>query len=450
MLEKNLIVEVSVIDISNEGFGIAKYSDDTLNDFVIFIKNALVGDIVDCKIVKVLTHYAFGIIDRIIEPSPNRITPACPSFSKCGGCNFLNCTYEEELRIKKKNLENIFKINYGTDIPEISPVVPSPEITKYRNKVQYPISSDGHFSFFSKHSHRTQDVSGCVLHPELFKKISQIIENHIHKYNISCYDETRGSGLIRNLYIRQAPKTGETMVCLVVNGNDIPHKKQLVQELSLIPEIVSIYLNINRKDTNVVLGHEFILLWGKEYIVDNLCGLSFCISPDSFYQINSRQTEQLYNFVKESVPWDPDEVLLDLYCGIGTIGLTLAEKVKEVVGIEIVGNAVKNAERNKRINNMDNISFICNDVGKAINDLQKKPSSIIVDPPRKGLDGNTIQKIKEVLPKHLIYISCNPATLTRDLSIINSEKDYSITSITPFDMFPRTCHVECVTMMTKK
>lgn len=449
-MTKNQIIELTITDISVEGFGIAKYNDETYSDFVIFVKNALVGDIVDCKIVKVLKHYAFGIIDRIIEASPHRISTSCSSFSKCGGCSFLNCTYEEELRIKRNNIENLFKINYRSEYPSIQSVVPSPQITNYRNKVQYPVSPDGHFSFFSKHSHRTQNIDECILHPESFRQITLIVERFISEHNISCYDEEKNKGLIRYLYIRQAPETKETMVCIVINGSSIPHAEQLIQKLSVIPDVVSIFLNINKKNTNVILGPEFIHLWGKEFITDKLCGLSLNISPDSFYQINSKQTAQLYNYVKKAAKFNKNDILLDLYCGIGTIGLICSNEVKETIGVEIIPNAIKNAERNKKLNDIENASFICGDVKNIIDNIDQKPTCIIVDPPRKGLDEVTISTIKKILPEKLIYISCNPATLTRDLGIINSEHDYNILSIVPFDMFPRTCHVETVCLLTRK
>lgn len=454
MLNKNEKIELTIIDITFDGLGVGKYSDAEVSNFTVFVKNALIGDVIDCHIVKVLAHHAFGIIEKIIVPSVDRITPACKSFPKCGGCTFQNLSYQAELEYKKKNVIAAFNANYRKEYPQVDNTVPSPSITGYRNKVQYPISADGTFGFYAKKSHRTENVDGCILQPELFGEILTITEEFIKKYNISVYNEVTGTGLIRHLYLRQAPNTNETLVCIVINGKDLPHKQQLVSELIKIKEISSIILNINMQKTNVVLGRECRLLWGYDYITDELCGLKLRISPLSFYQINSKQAENIYKFAGEIAEITDKDVLLDLYCGTGTIGLSLAKRVKKIIGIEIIKSAIDNAIFNAEQNNISNAEFYCGDASDSIDiisklDDQSKPSIIIVDPPRKGLDEKTINTINTLLPEKLIYISCNPATQARDIALINNDNSYFINSITPFDMFPRTSHVETVILMSR-
>lgn len=455
MIRKNDKIELQITDMTFDGLGVAKYSDKDTESFVIFVKNAIVGDHIDCHITKVLTKHAFGIIDKIIVPSPDRITPACPSFSKCGGCTYLNAKYEAELTYKRNAVVAAYRKNYPFPIPEISPIVPSAEIQEYRNKVQYPISQDGIFSFYAKRSHRVQKINGCILQPKCFETITSVVEKYIQTYNISRYDEESGKGLIRHLYIRRAPATGQIMICIVINGKELPHKAQLVAQLSKIENVTSIYYNVNMNKTNVVMGKECVLLWGQEHIVDELCGLKFRISPLAFYQINSTQAARIYTDVAERAGLTKDDVLLDLYCGIGTIGLTLANKVKDVVGVEIIQSAVENAYDNADLNGIKNATFFCSDAAKTKKafidtEFEFKPSAIVVDPPRKGLDAETIQLIKDFAPKTMVYISCNPPTQARDLALINENGEYEIKEITPYDMFPRTGHVECLTILSRK
>jgi len=455
VIKKNDKIELQITDVTFDGLGVAKYSDSEANSFVIFVKNAIIGDHIDCHITKVLAKHAYGIIDRIIQPSPDRINPACGSFTKCGGCTYLNTKYESELIYKHRAVKAAFRNNYAKPIPEIAPVVPSPQISGYRNKVQYPISQDGVFSFYAKRSHRPQRINGCLLQPECFEAITSAVENYISSHNVSCYNEETGNGLIKYLYIRRAPSTGETMVCIVINGKNLPHKEQLTTELSKIDGVTSIYMNINTAQTNVILGKECVLLWGSEYITDVLCGLKFRISPLSFYQINSQQAERIYTDVAKKAGIAKDDVLLDLYCGIGTIGLSLASKVKKVIGIEIVQSAVENAYDNAFINKIKNADFFCSDASNALKiltegDKETRPTAIIVDPPRKGLDAKTIAAVKEFKPRVLAYISCNPPTQARDLALINDNDEYEITDITPYDMFPRTGHVENLLILKRK
>lgn len=454
MLKKNDIVELTVSDMTFEGLGVAKYTDSDLSDFVIFIHGAVVGDIIDCKIVKVLKNMAFAIIENVISPSPDRIHPACPSFSKCGGCTYQNIDYAAELRYKKNCVINAFSHNYPDIDCEIEDTEPSPNVNGYRNKVQYPLSADGKFGFFAKRSHRIVPVDGCLLQDPEFENIIKITEDYISKFKIKPYDELTGSGLIRHLYLRRAHATGEIMVCIVTTDDRLPHKAQLTSELSAVANVKSIYINVNKRRDNVILGRECILIWGTETITDELCGLKFKISPLSFYQTNSEQTEKLYSFVTESGFVDENDVMLDVCSGIGTITLVSAKKIKHAYGVEIVRSAVENANENAALNKIKNVGFYLADM-KDIANLESSftsglPNVITVDPPRKGLSEETVDAIKKYLPEKIVYISCNPATQARDIARLNDgEKLYKTVRIKPFDMFPRTGHVECVCLMTK-
>lgn len=456
MLNKNDIIELTVTDMTFEGMGVAKYSGDGLCDFVIFIHGAVMGDVADCRIVKVLKKHAFAIIEKIIVPSDDRIHAVCPVFSKCGGCTYQNINYETELRYKRKCIQNAFRCNYpdfGGEIPE---VVASPVITGYRNKVQYPLSEDGSFGFFAKRSHRIVKVDRCNLQDPSFGSIIKAVEEYIKEFGIHPYDEKTGTGLLRHLYLRKAHSTGEIMVCLVATSSNLPHKEQLTSALSACEGVTSIYLNVNKNQGNVILGRECIPIWGNEAINDILCGLKFKISPLSFYQINSAQTENLYSYIANSGFLSKDDVLLDICSGIGTISLIMASKVKHVYGIEIVEQAVNDAYQNAAANKITNADFFRCDMGK-IDSLEhhfKKtgaPTVMIADPPRKGLSEETVEAIKKYLPEKFIYISCNPATQARDLALLNKEeKLYEITEMRPFDMFPRTGHVENVVFMSRQ
>ena len=470
MLKKNDIIELTVTGMTYEGLGVARYNDEQLKDFVIFIHNAVVGDVISARIVKILKRYAYAILEMIITPSDDRTEPQCSSFPKCGGCSFLNVNYETELKYKYDFVNSAFK-KYHLEGIEPTAVVPSPQNINYRNKVQYPVGRNGRFGFYARQSHRVIPIGDCVLQDNDFSNIVKIVEDYISTYAVSCYNEETGEGLIRHLYIRKAPKTGKIMVCLVINGKTIPHKEQFTTLISAYSHVVSIYLNINTRFDNVILGRECILLWGNPEIEDFLNGLTFKISPLSFYQINGPQAEQIYKHIAENMGLTANDIVLDLYCGIGTIALSVAHKVKKVLGIEIIEEAVANAGENAAINNIKNALFYISDASytqSIINDLpqNERPNVVIVDPPRKGLTDETIEAIKILAPDKIIYISCNPSTQAHDIALLNgtaceytsteliesqpsSVLKYEIKSITPFDMFPRTPHVETVVLMSR-
>lgn len=456
VLKKNDIVELTITDMSFEGMGVARYSDEEVKGFVVFVHNAVVGDLIDCRIVKVLAKMAYGIVEQILAPSADRIVPSCGYFPKCGGCTHLNARYETELIYKKNCVTAAFRNNCPeVDVTPEDPV-PSPVLQHYRNKIICPLSSDLKFGFFARHSHRIVPVENCGLQDPDFEPIIRKAEAFIQTYSLSAYDEKTGRGLVRNLYLRKAHATGEIMVCLVINGRDIPHKEQFTTMISACPGVKSIYININREMTNVVLGKTFVHLWGQESLTDILCGLKFRIGPRSFYQINSEQTENLYRFVAEQAGLTKEDTVLDLYCGIGTIALSVAGKVKNVLGIEAVPQAVDNACENAELNKIRNAEFYPANAENLLEVLRslpkfRTPDVVIVDPPRKGLGEKTIAAIQEISPQKLIYISCNPATQARDISLLNRDgAQYRVDRISPFDMFPRTGHIETVALLSRK
>lgn len=455
MLQKNQVVTLFIQDMTTEGFGVAKYQDEQIKDFIVFVNNTVPGDTALCKIIKITKNYAIGKVETLLKASDQRIVSDCAVFGKCGGCAFRHISYQDELKLKQTFVQNAFNKKDKQHSSLVQPIIASPQMDRYRNKAQLPFSENGRCGFFAKGSHRTIEQEDCLLNHPSFRPIITMVEQHVQKYGISCYNEKNGTGLMRHLCIRRAHKTGEIMVCLVINGSDIPHKTQLIDTLTQIAEIKSIYININTKNTNVIYGTKCVLLWGKETITDVLCGLTFRISPLSFYQINSPQAEQIYQYAKEAAQLRDDDILLDLYCGIGTIGLCMADRVKKVIGIEVVEQAVRNADANAQLNGIRHASFYLTQASQTAQILKnaaqgQPPTVIVADPPRKGLDENTIELIKNLFPSRFVYISCNPATLARDLNILSQSNNFRVECIQPFDMFPRTGHVECVARISKR
>ena len=454
MLSKNERITLKIVAMSGEGFGIGRYSDETVRDFVVFVASSAVGDTVEVLVMKVLKNYAFAKILNIVEASPDRIENDCPVFGKCGGCRYRHISYDAELRCKTEHVRDVFKKNYPKCPVPVLDTIPSVRTDCYRNKAQFPISPDGKCGYYAVNSHRVIPVDTCLLTPPVFNDVAKIVEEYIAKYSVSVYDETTGRGLLRHVCIRKAPKTGDISVVLVATSDVLPHKPQLLSRLSSVEGIKSVYLNVNTKNTNVIYGSKNILIWGDPGIADILCGLRFEISPMSFYQVNSETCEMLYNYVKDGLYLEKTDVLLDLYCGIGTIGLSCADRVGYVIGIEAVRDAVENAYRNAALNGIENSEFFSSSASSTSDIIaslprEKFPNAVIVDPPRKGLDEKTIDAIMNIRPEKFAYISCDPATLARDLNIFDSLGGYVPTSIQPIDMFPRTKHVECVVLLSK-
>lgn len=451
-MKKNDVIDLDIIDVTIEGTGIGRFEN-----IAVFVPNAALGDKLKVRIIKVNKNYVIGKIENIIIPSADRIESDCPCYKKCGGCAFRHISYESELNIKYNHVHNCLTRIGGFKNINVSPIIASKEVNGYRNKSQVPVRKDVDnnitIGFFSNHSHRIINCNECLLHPKEFNIIVNAIKQWIIKYNISPYNEEKNTGLIRHIYLRKAESTSEIMICLVINGNDIPFKEELLNILSTLNiNIVSVLINSNLKKTNVILGDKCKVIFGKEYITDKLFDLKFDISPLSFYQVNRKQTEVLYSLVKEYLKNVKNSNIIDLYCGIGTIGLCLASNVSKVTGIEIVEQAVKDAYRNASKNNIKNAEFICSDASKLkknIEDISNNLGAIILDPPRKGCSIELIQDVVKLKPNKIIYVSCNPATLARDLKLI-CENNYNIEKVTPVDMFPRTSHVETVVLLSRQ
>ncbi len=443
MPNKNDEFIIEITAMSNDGSGIGHH-----NDMVVFVRGAFLGDVVICHVIKAKKNYLVAIIKEFITKSNDRIESDCPVSVPCGGCVYREINYSTELKNKEQSVYDAFKRIGHIDIKPQSIIAGNR--LNYRNKASYPVSFDGVFGFFANKTHRIIKNHDCKIVPVEFKPILDTVSDYIINNKISIYNENQNSGLIRNLVIRKAFKTGQIMVVLVISSNSYPDFSNLILKLKevLKEKFASFQLNINCDKTNVIFGKKFITLYGKDYISDELCGLKFNISARSFYQVNPVMTEKLYNKVKEyAKPFG--KTVLDLYCGTGTIGLTLAENAKKVIGIEIVSEAITNAKENAKLNNISNVEFYCADASKAAEIINDNIDIVILDPPRKGADMDVLNTIAlKYKPEKIVFVSCNPATLARDASILN-DFSYSVAEYTPVDMFPATMHVETVVLMTR-
>lgn len=447
-IKKNEEYIVEIIDQGYSGEGIAK-----IKTIPIFIPGAIKGEKAKIKILKVTSSYAFGKVIELIEESENRQIKDCITYPRCGGCNLRHIKYEKTLEIKKDIVQNLVDKTLKNNI-KVNETVGMENPFYYRNKAQYPVGVDKEgnpvFGVYAERTHEIIKMEECFIQTKISKEIAEYIIEFMKENNIQAYDENTLQGTIRHIVIKVGMKTDEVMCILVTNDIKINNEKILVEKLKAkFPNIKTIVKNVNSKNTNVILGKENIVLYGDGYIKDKLGDYTFKISPLSFYQINPIQTEKLYNKAIELAGFTGNEVLFDLYCGIGTIGIFASKYVKEVYGIEIVEEAVQAAKENAKINNVENAEFYSGDVEKTLNTLLYEknilPDVVIVDPPRKGLDENTIQNLKKIKSKKIVYISCNPATLIRDLAKL--EEDYEIKEINPFDLFPFTNHVENIAVM---
>ena len=446
MIKKNEEYTVEVIDNGYEGEGIAK-----IDNFTVFIQGAIKGEIVKILIVKVLSSHGFGKILQIIKASKNRVNEDCLTFKRCGGCNLRHIDYEETLNLKQAMVQNLINKNLKTKI-NVEKTIGMGNPFNYRNKAQYPVGLDKNnnpiVGVFANRTHEIIPFSECAIQNKESQKIVKYINEFIKENKISVYNEKTEKGLIRHIVTKVGIRMNEIMVIIVINGKKIPNEDKLVKKL------VNKFNNIKTivKNTNVIMGLENINIYGNGYIYDILGEYKFKISPLSFYQVNPVMAEVLYNIGVEYANIDKNDIVFDLYCGIGTISIFMAKYAKEVYGIEIIEDAIKDANENAEINNIKNTKFIAGDAEKIVDDLinNKKiiPDVVMCDPPRKGLDNTTISNIMNILPKKVIYISCNPATLVRDLT--KFEEKYDIVKIQPVDMFPFTAHVECCALMCLK
>ena len=451
VLKKNDDIRLTVTALTSQGSGLGRYKD-----MAVFVEGTAPGDEIEAHIIKVKSSYAVGKIKKIVKPAPCRIESDCSADSRCGGCAYRHIEYKKELEIKKQTVNDALERIGGLSV-RAEEILSIKEPVYYRNKAQLPVGLDekGNLSigFFSRRTHRITDTPECLLHREEFNKIIPAVRSYILENPVTVYSEESGKGLIRHLYLRHARNTGEIMVCLVINGDDLPRKEKLIEKLlDTGLNIKSVIININKEKTNVVLGDRCITIYGSDYIEDVLCGLRFRISPLSFYQVNPEGTELLYGKAKEYASLTGEETLLDLYCGTGTIGLTMADSVKELIGVEIIPQAIENAGENARLNGIENARFVCDDatgMAKTLYDEGVRPDVVILDPPRKGCTPEVIETVAKMSPDRVVYVSCDPATLARDLAIFES-KGYETVKATAVDMFPRTTHVESVVQLVRK
>ena len=453
-MEKNQEFTVSIEDMSEDGAGIGK-----LDGYIWFIKDAVIGDVVRARAMKMKKNYGFARLMEILTPSAARVEPRCPVARQCGGCQLQAMSYEEQLKFKERKVKNhLLRIGkFREDEIHMLPIMGMEEPWRYRNKAQFPFGMDKNGNivagFYAGRTHDIIECGDCLLGVEENKDILDIIKGFMRDHNIRPYDETAHKGLVRHALIRKGFHSGELMVCLVINGKDIPLKEQLVEELCRIKGMTSISYSINQEKTNVIMGKEIVNLYGPGYITDNIGNVTYQISPLSFYQVNPVQTEKLYGTALEYAGLTGSETVWDLYCGIGTISLFLAQNAKKVYGVEIVPQAIEDARRNAALNHITNAEFF---TGKAEEVLPEQYAKnkvyadvIVVDPPRKGCDQVCLDTILKMAPKRVVYVSCDSSTLARDLRYL-ADGGYEVEKVRCCDMFGQSCHVETVVLLSHK
>ena len=450
-MKKDDLIEVTIEDLSEEGTGIGKFEGMTF-----FIKDAVIGDRVRAKIMKMKKNYGFARLMEVLTPSPDRVEPLCPVARQCGGCQIQAMSYEAQLAFKTRKVEsNLKRIGKFEEIPMES-IIGMEDPFHYRNKAQFPFGKnrDGKIitGFYAGRTHSIIENTSCYLGKEVNEEILEKILAWMNAFHVEPYNEATGKGLMRHSLIRCGFRTGEIMVCLVINGRKIPGEEALVDSLKIIPGMTSISLNVNKEKTNVILGREVINLWGRPYIEDYIGEVKYQISPLSFFQVNPVQTERLYGKALEYAGLTGEETVWDLYCGIGTISLFLARKARKVYGVEIITDAIEDARRNASLNGFTNTEFY---VGKAEEVLPEKYEKegvhadvIVVDPPRKGCDETLLSTMVKMQPERIVYVSCDSATLARDLRYL-CDNGYELKRVCPADMFPQTVHVETVVLLSK-
>ena len=449
---KNDLVTLEIEDCGIDGEGIGK-----ADGFTVFVKDAVIGDTVTAKIIKAKKNYGYGRLMEVLKPSPYRVEPKCEFARQCGGCQLQALSYDQQLVFKTNKVKgHLERIGGFTDIP-MEPIIGMDELFHYRNKAQFPVgrNKEGKIvtGFYAGRTHNIIENRDCALGVAENKEVLDCVIAHMEKYGIEPYNEATGKGLVRHVLIRYGYFTKEVMVCLILNGNKIPKEEQLVKSLCEIPGMTSITINVNKKHSNVILGEEIRLLWGQEYITDRIGDISYQISPLSFYQVNPMQTQKLYAKALEYADLHGEETVWDLYCGIGTISLFLAQKAKFVRGVEIVPAAIENAKENAKLNGLENTEFF---VGKAEEVLPREYKKngvyadvIVVDPPRKGCDETLLETMIEMNPDRIVYVSCDSATLARDLKYL-CERGYELRKVCPVDQFGMTVHVETVVLLSQQ
>lgn len=450
-IKKNEEYIVEIIDNGFEGEGIAK-----IDNYTVFVEGAIKGEKCKILILKTTASHAFAKIVEIIEKSDFRCEPDCETYKRCGGCSMRHMEYEKTLDIKQEKVQNLINKNFENGI-DVKKVLGMGNPYNYRNKAQYPVGTDKNgkniFGVFAKRTHEIIPVKDCLIQKSISSEIAEFILSEMDKFKISVYNEKTGKGLVRHIITKVGIYTNEIMVIIVINGKEMPNELTLANNImDKFSEVRTVVKSINTKNTNVIMGDKNEAIVGRGYITDRLGDFIFKISPMSFYQVNPIQAEALYNLALEKANITKKDVVCDLYCGVGTIGIFASKYAKQVYGIEIVKQAVEDARINANLNDINNIDFICGDVEDAFDELIKKekvkPDVIIVDPPRRGLDGKTIENIMKLKTGRVVYISCNPATMVRDLKMM--EKMYEIEEIQPVDMFPFTSHIENIAILKLK
>lgn len=451
-IEKNKHYEIEITDMGSEGEGIGK-----INGFPIFVENAVIGDVAEVRLVKVKKSYAYGKVMSLIKASEKRTEKLCEHYPRCGGCNLQHISYQAQLDFKRDKVKACLERIGGFKNIKVNDTLGMESFINYRNKAQFPVGMiDGNavIGFYAKRSHNIINSDYCYIQHRVNEKIVACFREFIKKYNIMPYDEISHKGILRHIITRVGEKTGEIMVVAVINSDKLEHSDELIKMLRAIDEnIVSIALNINKEKTNVILGKKIKVLWGKDTITDYIGKLKFEISPLSFYQVNPKQTEVLYSKALEFAQLeDGTQTVIDAYCGIGTISLFLAQKAKKVYGVEIVPEAIADAKNNAKINNINNAEFLVGKSEEVIPQLYEekniKAQVIVVDPPRKGCDEKLLEVISQMMPEKVVYVSCDPATLARDLKFL-AEKGFRVSEVQPVDMFCMSSHVETVVKLVR-
>ena len=449
MLEKSKIYEAVITDYTSEGQGVAK-----IEGCAVFIPNAIVGEICRVRIEKAAKTWAAGKIVEILGKSPHRINRACPVAKLCGGCAFHHMDYEEETRLKAHRVMSCLNRMAGENLEQL-PILAAPTCEGYRNKAQYPVSvkkGRAYAGFFRQGTHDVVENDRCLLLPEESDAVKDIVMAYANQYRVMPYDEANHKGLLRHIYVRRGAVSGQVLVCLVLNGRRLPKVEVLIERLKKVPGFTTLVVSVNTKVGNSVLGDEFITLYGPGYIEDTLCGLNFRLSPRSFYQVNHHQAQRLYEAAISRAGITKNDTVLDLYCGVGTITLCMAKAAGKVIGVEVIPQAVEDARDNAARNGIENAEFFCGDAGQAALELEKQgvqADVVVVDPPRKGLNADTIEALARFSPRRIVYVSCDPATLARDVALLK-ERGFAVQSAQAADLFPRCAHVETVVLLSRE
>ena len=449
MLTKNQIYKACVTDYTAEGQGVAH-----IDGCAVFIPNSIAGEVYKVRIEVAKKNWAAGKIVEIIEKSPHRVNRECPVAKLCGGCDFWHMDYEEETRLKAERVRTCLNRLGGENLEKVD-ILSAPTCYGYRNKAQYPVAAKkgrAYAGFFKAGTHEVVENNRCLILPAETDAVKDAVMDYVNQFRITAYDEVSHTGLLRHIYVRRGAVSEQILVCLVVNGGQLPRIEELIKRLQKIPGFTTLVLSVNTKKGNAVLGDEFITLHGPGYIEDTLCGLNFRLSPRSFYQVNHHQAQRLYEAAISQAEITKNDTVLDLYCGVGTITLCMASAAGKVIGVEVIPQAVEDARDNARRNGIENAEFFCGDAGAAALELEKqgiKADVVVVDPPRKGLNADTIEALARFAPRRIVYVSCDPATLARDVALLK-ERGYVLKNALAADLFPKCSHVESIATLLRE